>query len=89
VLDDPGSISGRCRRFLAFPERLNVPWDPSIPLFILLPSFFPGVKRLRREIDHSPPASEELKNEWRYTSSPVYTFMMWTGTAVQVYRFLL
>jgi hypothetical protein len=31
---------------------------------------FPGVKRLRREADHSPSSSAEVKNAWRYTSTP-------------------
>jgi len=30
----------------------------------------PGVKRSRREADHSPPPSAELKNTWSYTSTP-------------------
>jgi hypothetical protein len=38
---------------------------------------FPGVKRLVREADHSPPSSAEIKNEWSYTSTPQYVFMAW------------
>jgi hypothetical protein len=30
----------------------------------------PGVKRPVREADHSPPASTEANNAWRYTSTP-------------------
>jgi hypothetical protein len=29
-----------------------------------------GVKRPRREADHSPPSSAEVKNAWRYTFTP-------------------
>jgi hypothetical protein len=29
-----------------------------------------GVKRPRREADHSPPSSAEVKNAWSYTSTP-------------------
>jgi hypothetical protein len=29
-----------------------------------------GVKLPVRETDHSPPASAEVKNEWKYTSTP-------------------
>jgi hypothetical protein len=29
-----------------------------------------GVKRQGREVDHSPPSSTEVKNEWSYTSTP-------------------
>jgi hypothetical protein len=35
----------------------------------------PGVKRLEREADHSPPASAEVKKIWIYTSTPPYAFM--------------
>jgi hypothetical protein len=33
-------------------------------------SYFPGVRRARREADNSPPSSAEVKNAWRYTSTP-------------------
>jgi hypothetical protein len=36
---------------------------------------FPGVKRPRREADHSPPTSAGVKNTWIYTSTPPYVFM--------------
>jgi hypothetical protein len=29
-----------------------------------------GVKRSGREVDHSPPSSTDVKNEWGYTSTP-------------------
>jgi len=31
---------------------------------------FSGVMRPEREADHSPPSSAEVKNAWRYTSTP-------------------
>jgi hypothetical protein len=36
---------------------------------------FSGVKRPRREADHSPPTSAEVKKTWIYTSPPLYAFM--------------
>jgi hypothetical protein len=36
-----------------------------------------GVKLTRREADHSPPSSVEVKNAWSYTSTPQYVFMAW------------
>jgi hypothetical protein len=33
------------------------------------------VKRPRREADHSPPASAEVKKMWIYISTPLYAFM--------------
>jgi hypothetical protein len=34
------------------------------------------------EVDHSPPSNAEVKNEWSSTSSPLYAFMVWTGTTI-------
>jgi hypothetical protein len=31
----------------------------------------PGVKRPGREVDHSPPASAEVKKMWIYTATPI------------------
>jgi hypothetical protein len=36
-----------------------------------------GVKRPRREADHSPPTNTVLKNTWIHTSTPPYVFMAW------------
>jgi hypothetical protein len=36
---------------------------------------FSGGKAPRREADHSPPASAEVKKMWIYTSTPPYAFM--------------
>jgi hypothetical protein len=33
-----------------------------------------GVKRPRREADHSPPSRAEVENAWSYTSTPQYVF---------------
>jgi hypothetical protein len=35
------------------------------------------LKRPKREADHSPPSSSEVKNEWSYTSTLQYAFMAW------------
>jgi hypothetical protein len=46
------------------PERLcrrpSLIWAPG----------FPGIKWPKREFDHSPPSSAEVKNEWSYASTP-------------------
>lgn len=54
----------RGKRFLSF---LKGP--PSL-LFSVLWGFFSGVKRPESEADHSPLSSDEVKNEWNYTSIP-------------------
>lgn len=44
-----------------------------------VPDFFQGVYRLRREVNHSPPSTAEINNQWIFTSTPLYTFKAWTG----------
>jgi hypothetical protein len=34
-----------------------------------------GVNQPGRESDHTPPSNYEVKNEWRYTSTPLHAFM--------------
>ena len=48
------------------PERL---WSPSSLQFSDYQASFPGVKRPELEVDHCPPPSAEVKNEWSYTSA--------------------
>jgi hypothetical protein len=36
----------------------------------------PRLKWLGYEADHSPPSSAEVKKEWSFTSTTLYTFMM-------------
>jgi hypothetical protein len=40
------------------------------PPIKLVPVLFPGGKAPGSEVDHSPPISAEVKNEWSYTSTP-------------------
>jgi hypothetical protein len=49
------------------PTQPPIQWVPGV-----LP---PGAKRPRREADHSPPTSVEVKKMWVYTSTPPYVFM--------------
>jgi len=41
------------------------------------PAFFPRVKRPERDVNHWPPSNAEVKNDWSYTSIPLYAFMVW------------
>jgi hypothetical protein len=38
-----------------------------------------GVKRQRREDDHSSQSNGELKNAWIYASTPSYALMAWNN----------
>jgi hypothetical protein len=43
------------------------------------PGSFPRVNVAGRVAYHSLQSSAEVKNEWSYASTPLYTFMVWTG----------
>jgi hypothetical protein len=45
------------------PAQIPIQWVPG-PLSL-------GITRPRREADHSPPSSAEVRNAWRYTSTPI------------------
>jgi hypothetical protein len=45
--------------------------------------YFKRAKQPGHEVDHSPPSSVEVKNEWSCTSIPLATFMGWTGTTLR------
>jgi hypothetical protein len=49
------------------PIHLSIQW---VPVVLSL-----GVKRRRRDADHSPPSSADIKNTFTYTSTPTYVFM--------------
>jgi hypothetical protein len=76
-VDDQGSFPGRARIFL-FRHRVQ-PGSGAHPASYpaATEGSFPGVKRLGREANHSPPSSTEIKNAWSYTSIPLYVFMAW------------
>jgi hypothetical protein len=75
-LDVRGSISGKRKEPLSTQERSYRLWDSHR---LLLKGYggglFPGGKGPRRETDHSPSTSAEVKNTWIYTSTPPYVFM--------------
>jgi hypothetical protein len=47
----------------------------TMPIQRVLGALSPGVKRPGREVDHSPPASAEIKKMWIYTSTPPCALM--------------
>jgi hypothetical protein len=40
----------------------------------------PGVKEPEPKVAYLPPSTANVKNEWRYTSTPLYESMTFTGT---------
>jgi hypothetical protein len=59
------------------PRRPDRPWTSQSLLSNGYRGLFSrGIKRQRREADHSPPTSAEVRKTWVYTSSPLYAFMV-------------
>ena len=54
------------------PERSNWLWGPPSNLFNGYYGRFVGIKRPGRFVNHSPKYCAEVKNEWSYTSTPIY-----------------
>jgi len=52
---------------------------PSTPMQLAAGSFTLRVKRPTPEAHHSPLSSDEISNEWSYTSAGSYNFMAWRG----------
>jgi hypothetical protein len=47
------------------------------PIQWVLEALSLGVNLPGREADHLPPSTAEVKNAWRYTSTPQFVFMAW------------
>jgi hypothetical protein len=60
-------------RIFTLPYRPDRLWGP--PNFLSDGLFLLGLKQQRREADHTPPTSAEVKETWIYTSAPTYVFM--------------
>jgi hypothetical protein len=69
-LDDRGQFSADGQIFFSFSQRPDRLWGPP-----RLPSsgyrvLFEGIKRPRRETDHSPRSCAEVNSVWSYSSTP-------------------
>jgi hypothetical protein len=60
------------------------PWGLQVlnPLTQCARGSFSCVDQPGRDVDLSPRSNSEVKNEWSYTATPLYTFMAWTGTSL-------
>jgi hypothetical protein len=62
-------------RFISSPRHPDRFWGlPRLLCNVVPGAHSPGVKRLWREADHSPPTSVEVMNTWIYTSTLRYVF---------------
>ena len=67
------SNPGRYKRFFSSPKRPRWLWGQPSYLFNGYTSYFPGVKRRGRDVDHSLPFSEKPKNEVSCTyTAPIH-----------------
>ena len=70
-----GSNPARGKRSLSYPKVSGLSLWPTLPPV----QFVPGVRWPGREVNHSPRSSAEGKNEWSWTSTPLYAFITRTG----------
>ena len=49
---------------------------------------FLALKQLRHKVEYLSQSSAKIKNEWSYTSAPLYAFMVWTGATLPFYLYL-
>ena len=70
-----GSNPGRGNKYFSSPQRPHQLRSPPNPLFNGNRGYFSGANRRERKVNHSSPSSAEVKNEWRYTSTPPYASM--------------
>jgi len=54
-------------------------------LFSKTPTRALGINQPERDSDNLSPSSDEIKNEWNYTSTSSYSFMAYTGTALPLH----
>jgi hypothetical protein len=54
-----------------FSKTSRLALGPAQPPIQLVLGFFPGINT-----DHSPPSSAKVRNEWSYTSIPLYAFSL-------------
>jgi len=65
-------------RYFSIRHRVQTGCGAHTASYPLVPgALTPGVKWPGHETGHSPSCSAEIKNTWRYTSTPPYLSMMW------------
>jgi hypothetical protein len=84
---DLSSIPDGGKRFFLLSTKSGAALGLTQPLILSIEEVLSsGVKRPECEVNHSPPSSAALINEWVYTSTPLHAFMACTRTAVLACR---
>jgi hypothetical protein len=83
-LDDPWFDSWRGLGIFLFITTSRPSLGPTQPPIQWVPGAVSlGVKRPGHEADLSPPSSAEVKNAWRYSSTPQYALIPWCSVKAQ------
>lgn len=69
-MDDPGFKSWQGQEGFLFSKMTRPLLEPIQSPVQQVPEFFPGVQQMGHQVDHSPSASTDIKNECSYTSAP-------------------
>ena len=69
-LHDSRLLAGSGKKLVSSPETSRPSWGPPSPKFSWFCLSFSEVKRPGHDVNHSPLSSNEVKNEWSYTSTP-------------------
>jgi hypothetical protein len=73
-----GSSPGKGWEFFSSPPHSRPALGPEQPPIQWVQGAFSlGIQRSGCEADRLPATSDEVKNEWSYTSAPQYVFMAW------------
>jgi hypothetical protein len=83
VLYDPGFDCRGIVRDFSSQKRADPLWGPPSLLFNGCRWLF--TRRKAVGVDGSPPSIAEVKNEWSYTSTPLYAFVESIGVTLTLY----
>lgn len=68
IRDTDKRIDSETSRLALEPAQIPIKWVSRV--------ISPEVNRPKREAYHTSPSDVEIKNEWRYVYTPVYTFVV-------------
>jgi len=80
------SNPGREQEIFYFSKISTLAVGPNQPTIQEIPGFFRGVEWPGHEVNHKPPSSAKVKNEYSYTSTPPFAFMTWKGTTLPLIK---
>ena len=73
------------QEFVSSPKRPDWFGSPTSLLWNVYVDFLQVIKWPGSEVNHLPPSSDKVENEWSYTSTPLDAFMVQTGRNLYLY----